>query len=389
VEEPGAAESSDRIEILDVLRGTALLGMLLVNIDDVSGAVRTTESVHTAVSRFVQLLIAGKFVAVFTFLFGVGFALQADKAALGNRPLGATYTRRLACLLVLGWLHGLFLSSLDVLQVYALLGFLLLAFRHAAPRSILLAAVLCALIPTAWSAGRFVADRGPQTSSAEVTRARQEGQRLGAEQRRVSLRGTYGDMVAHRARVWSRRYRSPDWYAVELGEKFSLFLLGLYVGRRRIVRELTRHLPALRRSAWWALGVGLVALLVSQRRLLPIWLEPLLWIQAPALALFYTTRIALLHAREAWARRLRPLAAVGRMALTNYLLQSAICTTLFFGYGFGMYGRVGPATTALMAVAIFLLQVLWSVWWLRRFRFGPVEWLWRSATHWRLQPMLP
>jgi uncharacterized protein len=107
----------------------------------------------------------------------------------------------------------------------------------------------------------------------------------------------------------------------------------------------------------------------------------------PAQSLFYACAIILLWQKESWRRRLTPLAAVGRMALTNYLMHSVVFTTLANSYGFGLYGRIPPSVGILMTLAMFALQIPLSNWWLSRFRFGPVEWLWRSLTYWRLQPM--
>jgi uncharacterized protein len=108
---------------------------------------------------------------------------------------------------------------------------------------------------------------------------------------------------------------------------------------------------------------------------------------APALSLFYMSSIVLLMQRTPWEQRLRPLAPVGRMAISNYLLQTVICTTLFYGYGLGLYGQAGSAAGLLLTVVIFALQVPLSVWWLGHFRFGPVEWLWRSLSYGSRQPM--
>jgi len=110
-------------------------------------------------------------------------------------------------------------------------------------------------------------------------------------------------------------------------------------------------------------------------------------VAAPALTLFYASTIILLTQREIWRRRLAPLAAVGRTALSNYLLQSLICTTIFYSYGLALFGKVGPSLGLLLTITIFLIQVPLSVWWLRRFQFGPIEWLWRSLTYWQRQPM--
>ena len=94
-----------------------------------------------------------------------------------------------------------------------------------------------------------------------------------------------------------------------------------------------------------------------------------------------------LSQRETWQRRLAPLAAVGRMALSNYLLQSLICSTIFYSYGLALFGKIRPSLGLLLTTIIFLIQIPLSVWWLRRFQFGPVEWLWRSLTYWQCQPM--
>jgi uncharacterized protein len=101
----------------------------------------------------------------------------------------------------------------------------------------------------------------------------------------------------------------------------------------------------------------------------------------------YTAAMALLVSIPAWVRRLQPLAAVGRMSLTTYLTQSLISVTLFYHYGFGLYGRLGYDGLLGITVTVFALQMCASVWWLRRFRFGPMEWLWRTAAYGKAQPM--
>ena len=109
---------------------------------------------------------------------------------------------------------------------------------------------------------------------------------------------------------------------------------------------------------------------------------------APALSLFYVSALTLLSRRHVWQNRLRYLAPVGRMALTNYLMQSIICTLIFYGYGLGLFGQVGAAVGVLLTLVIFTVQVAWSNWWMQRYRYGPAEWLWRSLTYMRWQPML-
>jgi uncharacterized protein len=206
--------------------------------------------------------------------------------------------------------------------------------------------------------------------------------------------GSYAAVTAQRAADMNLVFTTLPFISPNV---LAMMLLGLYAGKRRLFADLPSHLPLVRKLWWWSLAVGLLgnAMFVyfgeNSSRTAP---SPALLLSlmgqtfgAPALAIFYMTSIALLTQRENWARRFAPLASVGRMALTNYLLQSIICTTLFYGYGFGLYNRVGSAGGILLTLLIYSLQVLFSVWWLRRFQFGPMEWLWRTLTYGRRQPM--
>ncbi len=177
----------------------------------------------------------------------------------------------------------------------------------------------------------------------------------------------------------------------------AMFLLGLYGGKRKLFENSPENV-ALWRKVWiWGLIIGVIGNLLyvaigeSANRSIPS-IELIISIigqtfGAPALALFYMTSLALLFQREKWQPRLTPLSYVGRMALTNYLLQTLICTTLFYGYGFGLYDKIGIAGGILLTVVIYILQIILSKWWLTRFRFGPMEWLWRSGTYLKFQPM--
>jgi uncharacterized protein len=172
-------------------------------------------------------------------------------------------------------------------------------------------------------------------------------------------------------------------------------LVGVFIGRRRILERIHDEIPVLRKACWLGLGFGIVGTWYSQ--VLGGWATMIDWfwfasnvlfvLAAWSLALGYGAGIVLLSQRDYWGKGLSPLQAVGRMALTNYLLQTLICTTLFYSYGFGLYGKVGPVDAFLLAIAIYLFQVVFSLLWIHRFRFGPAEWLWRSLTYGRLQPM--
>jgi uncharacterized protein len=176
-----------------------------------------------------------------------------------------------------------------------------------------------------------------------------------------------------------------------------MFLLGVYFGKRELLHNLEANAPFFRKLLVSGLIVGLISSFIYASLSLPLArydLNVTLFIAqtahtfgAPALSLAYLSTFALLWLQPAWRERLKVLAPVGQMALTNYLTQSIVCTLIFYGYGLGFFGQVGTAGGLLLAVALYSLQVVFSNWWMKRFNYGPVEWLWRSLTYLKPQPM--
>jgi uncharacterized protein len=178
---------------------------------------------------------------------------------------------------------------------------------------------------------------------------------------------------------------------------FAMFLLGLLAAQRRFVQDAGANLVLIRRVCGWGLVIGLPASLIhvvgtalsdlSDVRFLWMISQAFAVVGGPAQSMAYAAALTLLLRRASWERWLRLFAAPGRMALSNYLLQSLICTTIFYSYGLGLFGLVGRAAGLALAVAIYVAQVLFSRWWLSRFQFGPMEWLWRTVTYGQRQPM--
>ena len=178
---------------------------------------------------------------------------------------------------------------------------------------------------------------------------------------------------------------------------FAMFLLGLYIGRRGILQDIPAYLPLIRRVQLVGLGLGftgeLLVILLSEitNLIVPTPLGTLRSVihvfSGPLLALGYMSTLVLLLQKDTWRHRLAPLASMGRMSLTIYLMQTLICTIIFYHYGLGLYGQVGPAAGLILTVVIYALQIPFSLWWLTRFRFRPTEWLWRSLTYLQWQPM--
>jgi uncharacterized protein len=272
--------------------------------------------------------------------------------------------------------------------------------RH--PRTLLVWAAILLLLPILLTGALIgVTMLGGATPEGQAMMQEMESQNLtlfegfAAEANRVYALGSYGEQVRQRLVDLAFTYIGTGMQMFPL--VLAMFLLGLYAGKRRLFQEVERHLPLARRALTWGLIIGLpLNLFFAFNYDAFRSLTPTVWsitgtvafaIGAPALSMAYVAGMTLLMQRAAWQRRLAPIASVGRMALTNYLLQTVICTTIFYSYGLGLFGQVGPAAGILLTVAIYALQIPFSVWWLRRFRYGPMEWLWRTLTYARAQPM--
>lgn len=398
--------TAGRIDLLDGLRGAAIFGILIANMMVVSGyfflsgaerALLPTAAADDVVAFLVRMLLEGKFYSIFSLLFGYGFAVQFASAAARGVEFAPLFRRRLRGLLLIGLAHAVFLWYGDILLLYALLGFLLLRFRQSTDRTLLRVTVACLVLPVVvyllmltvslamGSGAPPAADVGPDPTAefvAMMTTAWREGSWL--ESFRANLFGLAGRWV-------------DLFLSVRFPKVFGMFLLGLYLGRRGFGMDLERDRPTLRRVLMAGLAIGLPAsAAMSWLEGLEVYFPPsplgllqtvVAAIGVPALALAYAAGIALAFG-SAWGRRLMGrMGAAGRMALTNYLMHSAIMIVLFYGWGLGWYGRMGPAITTPIALAICAAQVPLSRWWLARFQFGPVEWLWRQYTYGRRLPI--
>ncbi len=381
-----------RLPTVDVLRGFALFGILLVNVEDFSGpngfGLRATwdDAPDRAAVWLLKFAAEAKFRAVFAFLFGLGFALQFRRGDADDRAFVARYLRRLTVLLAIGVAHFLLLWEADVLTSYALVGFLLLPFaRCTARQAICASGVLAGLAVVALSVIVLLATPRPGGPAAVPPEK--------VETADVYGHGSYREVVSYRARQAGSYFGR---IVPTAPSTLMLFLLGLAAGKAGLVFEPAGDRTRLRRLFLGGLLLGVVAngivtvyspRLMSLPKLVRLPVVASYVLGSPVLGLAYLAGLTLLLSRPAWQARLSPLAAPGRMALTNYLMQSVICTTLFYGYGLGWYNRVSPVAGVGLSLAIFAAQVMLSSLWLRRFRLGPAEWLWRSLTYLRPLPL--
>ena len=400
-------DSGERIATLDVLRGIALFGVLAANIWLwFSGVQFLFPGIRTELARlsadsiafmFVSVFISGKAIRTFSFLFGLGFALQMMRAEARGRPVVPVYVRRLVVLLVFGALHAVLLWYGDILFAYALLGFALLLFRRRTRRTVLVWAVIMLFIPILFASVPLVRSvvRGrANTEAADVTRAQN------AEHNKKML-AAFGSaeprqVVRANLTMWRRFYISP--LAIFYAHLFGFFLLGLYTGRMRLFEQAMTYRRRLRTLALAGIPIGLaLALTEGYLRMkyggpasvalpwFPLVFTTVDILSGTPFALGYIAAATLLLEHPRWRPVLGAFAPVGRMALTNYLSQTVICLAIF--YAGGLFGHFRPALGLLIALAIFAVQMRVSAWWLSRFRFGPMEWLWRSLTYGEMQPM--
>ena len=406
----GPVARTERIQVIDILRGFALFGILLVNMELFShpfqqimlGYDELTSLADRLAVWGIELLAEAKFYPIFSFLFGLGFALQIQRAEQRGTRFVPFYLRRLFILLLIGLAHAIFIWVGDILVLYAFLGaILLLFFRRRSSRTLLIWAGIMLAVSTIIIGGLLglallaqLTPDGVAQSSKAFAESEAELRTAAAKAREIYASGSFGEITAQRLSDLGQAYS----LAIFLGfNAFAMFLLGLYAGRRGIFRDVAAHVPLFRKVLWWGLPIGLgsqvifVVLSEGTNQFQPTLSSLVAGVMqiagAPALALSYVAALPLLLQHSSWLTRLGPLAAVGRMALSNYLLQSLVATTLFYGYGFGLFGQVGPALGLLITIAIFLAQIPLSVWWLRHFQFGPVEWLWRSLTYLRPQAL--
>lgn len=387
---------AERIPLLDILRGAALFGILLVNFNEDYFATPVA-AVDRAARVLIEFFFAGSFYPLFSFLFGLGFALQVERWQARGAPVGRFYLRRLGALLGFGLAHAVLLWHGDILRHYAILGFPLLLVRRLGTRTLLVGAALCLLVAVKFDVVTSLVRLSPAVAIwTTLDHGPGPGERalLGPIEREVIRNGTYQQLVRVRARIVWLQERSLPLDPI-VPQIFAMFLLGLLAGRRGVLVRFTVRPLHLGRVMWGALVVGLLGNFVSvlgpvleasgihliPRRVLDF-AGVFQLVGDAALSLSYGAVITILVSQwESRGHWLAPLGLVGRMGLTNYLLQSAVMLVLMCGFGFGLAYKLHLASSIPLKMGIFAGQIGLSGWWLKRFRMGPAEWLWRAVTY--------
>lgn len=386
---------ASRLEQLDALRGFALFGILTVNITAFASPFFSSMLIDpryvSPLDHTVRLLIAwlfeAKFYLLFSFLFGYSFTLQIAAAERAEAAFVPRFSRRLLGLLILGLLHAFLLFSGDILIGYALMGALLLKLRHWDDEKAIKVAfrlikwqvfiwgTLGVLAALSGEDPMFADDGAIAAAFAEIMKTE------------IGYHGAPADVVAQNWRVLSQE----AWIGVglvQMPNTVAMFLLGLVAGRRRWLEDPAAALAMLRPRlpllATLGLGGSLLYAFPSSLQhgySSAVFLGmTVLLLSAPFLTASYIALMLTLFQSRFGPALIRALAPAGSMSLSNYLAQSLVCALLFTGYGLKLMGQLAPLSVFLIGCALFALQLSLSAWWMRRYRYGPFEWLLRALT---------
>ncbi len=395
--------AATRIASLDVLRGFAVLGILIVNIQGFARVFSAYmnppsaggfEGAEVWLWSVVYLFADTKFISIFSMLFGAGMAMMSDRmAARGAAGTGLHY-RRQFWLLVIGLAHAYLIWHGDILVAYALCGFILYPLRNLSPRRLLwiggcavafLVALwgLTGLSVPAWPAEDLAVAAAEWSPPPEVQAAEIE-----------AFRGTWTEQLRVRAPV-ALTVQTTAFLFLFLWRAGGLMLVGMALYRLGVLAA-SRSAAFYRRMAVVGLAAGLPLAAAGVAYKLhhefafeKAMFQGALFNYVGSVGVFFGyVALVMLAVRRGWFPGLqRRLAATGRMALTNYIAQSVICSLIFYGHGLGMFEGVGAPGRLGIVVGIWVAQLLWSPWWLARFRFGPLEWFWRSLSYMKRQPL--
>jgi uncharacterized protein len=381
----------ERIALIDALRGLALLGIITANLASFSGYAYLSWEARQALPYFaldqlvdplLHILIGSKFSTIFSMLFGLGFALQLEKARAKGIVFKPYFVKRMLLLLTLACLHAYLLWFGDIIRFYALAGFSLLLVAHWTEKKLLIAGLVLSVVltPVIFILNEAVLYHPPTLGDLSLQGV------LNAFQH-----GTYGQVLAAN---WQLDEVRNFWQGAPLtiASTIGKVLIGFWMGKKGIFSEPEKHRPLLRRwfcgglllgvpssVAYWAVKTG-------QLNLDSLWLAWLPFVVVGGMilhSLFYISCFVQAWGRGRGLSLLKTFVPIGKMALTNYLLQTAVGLFLFYGYlpGPHLMGQVGSASLLLVGVLIYALQVLFSYWWLRFYQQGPVEWLWRKLAY--------
>ncbi|CAM5538875.1 hypothetical protein LSPH24S_07477 [Lysinibacillus sphaericus] len=370
-------EKSRTISI-DVLRGFALLGILLVNMPTFHSPFLYLDSFTYWPSKMdkffqgiVDLFAQANFYPLFAFLFGYGAMIIADRSQVKGIYFPAFFARRLAILLIIGCIHAFLIWNGDILITYAITGFFFILFYRLSGQMLLRVGVVIYCIPVLFTT--FLSMHSQEHFSENVDAVQTSIQNYSS--------GSVLEILKQRATDWA--YMNLEMSAVTLGiGVLGLMLLGAAFAKLRWLVDVDNHkrllIGLLITGLIFGLGARIASSFYMDSLFLVIMQEQF---SGAFIALFYMIVIVLSTQTTIGQKLLKPFANVGRLSMSNYLLQSIAMTFIFYSYGLGLYGSISYTAGFVLVFAFFIFQTLLSKWWMTRFQYGHIEYIWRWGTY--------
>jgi len=396
--------NKERIQYLDILRGIAILFILVANIRYLSGeyfipelqrAAMKTSFLDHVMEILAFIFVDGKFYSVFSILFGIGFAVQYQRMNKDDKVFVPFFRRRMIGLLIIGSVHLFLIWLGDILTLYALVGFTLIWFRNFSDKRLLIWTGILLLMPVFHWLAMYLTDNfyheyffrlHDELATTAATGIADEPKITRFSMHDYMAITSIQELLEVNRLMPLRRLGGILWEG-RLFKVLALFLLGIWAGRQILERNMLSNTALLKKVMLWGFMIGL------PMNLARTWAEFSdlngdLWtltkyilnaLAITPMAIAYCAAIAIIVTRR--PKWLGWFASIGRTALSNYLFQSLICIFIFYGVGLGYGGTIGYSGVVLIALLLFGWQLIFSALWLRYFRFGPVEWLWRQLTY--------
>ena len=392
-------QNQERIQVLDVLRGFALSGILIINAMSIL-AVRGSTPAFTvdipfadrALQDLILIFVESKFFTLFSLLFGIGFAIQIQSTEKQGNAFLPRILRRMAGLLLFGLLHIFLLWDGDILVIYAITGTLLIAFRKTAYSRIRKWAVSLLAIPGVlvliifiYTLAARLSQSGADTFAKADASLAKEFANTDATQK--LLQNGFIEGIGERVNTYLNL--SPLLFS-RIPTVLAMFLIGMYLGRSNFIRQLPDKIAILKKFRFWGLTVGfaLMFLIVLGTKFLPT-VSALIaiiedqYLAGPILCLGYASALTLSFLGNPNRKLYSYFSKVGRMALTNYLTQSLVLTFLSYGWGLGLALKLNGFQVLAISFLLYVAQIIFSGFWLSKFKYGPLEWVWRCITYWK------
>ena len=424
--QPAPVTLKERVNSVDVLRGVALLGIMVINIEffalpaviyfnpSLSGGF---EGLNLLTWKFSSTFFLHKMMGIFSMLFGAGLVLMYDRFEAKKIKFGSFYYRRIFWLLIIGLVHSYLIWYGDILVTYAICGLLLFLFRRRSPRFLIIFAIIFFSIGMLLQFGSGYQFQWLRSAAVEVAQAEVAGEQIEAykyemadiwdemsgmliptegeiESEIEAYKGGYSSNMTHRIPETIMMQTQALGFMM-FWRAMGLMLLGMALLKMGILSAM-RSMKFYIILAVIGYGLGVPISVIASNGMIENNFDivhvfmvgnQLIYVSFLLITFGHISVVMLIFKLSLLKKLTHSLSCVGRMALTNYLLQSIICTTIFYGFGLGWFNNFGRFELIFFIFPIWILQLLVSPWWLKRFKFGPVEWIWRSLTYWQKQPM--